>query len=139
RKSYLGYQHSVSEVAFECLFERDKYMLLSIGIPIITVTNPIHEDEVGYLIDTDAYELPPIQLTPEQTEIALLSASLWREASFQEAAERGVTKLRASGAAISGMRPPPISIRTGATSPNFSKIRSEERRVGTESSYRVES
>jgi len=140
RKSYLGYQHSVSEEAFERLFERDKDMLRSIGIPIITVTNPIHEDEVGYLIDTDAYELPPIQLTPEQTEIALLAASLWREASFQEAAERGVTKLRASGAAISGMRPPPISIRTGATSPNFSKIFAaiQARRV-VEFSYRAAS
>src|SRR5699024_12538643 len=77
---------------------------------------------------------------PEQTEIALLAASLWREASFQEAAERGVTKLRASGAAISGMRPPPISIRTGATSANFSKIFAaiQARRV-VEFSYRAAS
>ena len=60
------YGQSASTEAFERMFERDKDALRQLGIPIVTLTDAVHEDDVGYRIDTAAYELPAISLTAAQ-------------------------------------------------------------------------
>jgi proteasome accessory factor B len=90
-----GYSATTSPEAFERMFERDKDTLRDLGIPLVTDTHAAHGDEVGYRIDTEGYELPPIDLTPAEVGVLSLAAQLWADASLSEAANRGLTKLRA--------------------------------------------
>ena len=121
-ETFVGYQDSKSPSAFERLFERDKEILRRLGIPLITAPTSSFEDEVGYLIDAKNYALDPIDFTPAQARIATLAATLWRDSAMQDAAARGVTKLRAIGASMSGLQPPAVDIDAGATTPAFNAL-----------------
>ncbi len=80
------------------MFERDKDDLRSLGINIELGTfDPLFEDEAGYRIKPETYELQLTDLNP--TEIALLShaAQLWRDAALGEDAQIGLRKLKALG------------------------------------------
>ncbi|GAB2982101.1 MAG TPA: WYL domain-containing protein [Actinotalea caeni] len=90
-----GYGSSTSDEAFERMFERDKEHLRQLGIPIVTLTDAVHEDEVGYRIDTAAYSLPPIHLSPAQMGVLSLAAEVWQDSTFASAARRGLVKLKA--------------------------------------------
>src|SRR5690625_6732828 len=121
-ETFVGYQDSKSPSAFERLFERDKEILRRLGIPLITAPTSSFEDEVGYLIDADNYARDPIDLTPAQARIATLAATLWRDSAMQDAAARGVTKLRAIGASMAGLNPPAVDINAGSTTPAFTAL-----------------
>lgn len=121
-EKFVGYKDSTSQAAFERLFERDKEILRRLGIPLITATPSSFDDEVGYLIDASNYALPPIELSPEQARIATLAATLWRDSAMQDAAARGVTKLRAIGASMDGLTPPALDINPGETTPAFAAL-----------------
>lgn len=121
-ENFTGYQQSASQTAFERLFERDKETLRRLGIPLITRPTSTFDDEVGYLIDSGDYALPPLDLTPQQARIATLAANLWRDSAMQDAAKRGVTKLRAVGASMGGLSPSAIDIYAGETTPVFNKL-----------------
>lgn len=121
-ENFVGYKESASQAAFERLFERDKETLRRLGIPLITAPLSTFDDEVGYLIDASNYALPPIELSPEQARIATLAATLWRDSAMQDAAARGVTKLRAIGASMDGLTPPALDINPGATTPAFAAL-----------------
>jgi proteasome accessory factor B len=90
-----GYADTASPEAFERMFERDKDTLRELGVPLVTDIDPVHGDDVGYRIDLEGYELPPIDLTPAEVGVLSLAAQLWADASLAEAATRGLTKLRA--------------------------------------------
>ncbi|MDN5559052.1 MAG: WYL domain-containing protein [Ruaniaceae bacterium] len=95
RRQVAGY--GSDDAAFERMFERDKDLLRSIGVPIVVDRDAVHEDDVGYRIDLDAYSMD-LTLTPE--EIGALSVA--RElhgGAWRDAARRGVTKVRAIGQA----------------------------------------
>lgn len=92
-----GYDTDASTEAFERMFERDKEALRELGIPIVTLTDAVHEDDVGYRIDTTAYTLPPIELTAAQMGVLSLAAEVWQDSTFAGAARRGLTKLKAVG------------------------------------------
>jgi proteasome accessory factor B len=80
------------------MFERDKDDLRSLGINIELGTfDPLFEDEAGYRIKPETYELQLTDLNP--TEIALLShaAQLWRDAALGDDAQIGLRKLKALG------------------------------------------
>ena len=80
------------------MFERDKDDLRSLGINIELGTfDPLFEDEAGYRIKPETYELQLTDLNP--TEIALLShaAHLWRDAALGDDAQIGLRKLKALG------------------------------------------
>ena len=94
-----GYSATTSPEAFERMFERDKDTLRELGIPLVTDVHAAHGDEIGYRIDTEGYELPPIDLTPVEVGVLSLAAQLWADASLAGPATRGLTKLRAVGPA----------------------------------------
>ena len=76
RRHVNGYDAGGSTEAFERMFERDKETLRQLGIPLVTLTDAVHEDEVGYRIDTAAYQLPPIDLSPAQMGVLSLAAEV---------------------------------------------------------------
>lgn len=99
RSSVTGYDDSASAEAFERRFERDKDLLRQLGVPIITDIDPVHEDEVGYRLDDADYALPDIRFTAAEVGVLSLAAEVWQDAELAESARRGLTKLRARGAA----------------------------------------
>ncbi|WP_230977247.1 helix-turn-helix transcriptional regulator [Georgenia yuyongxinii] len=99
RQRVNGYADAVSDEAFERMFERDKDLLREMGVPIVVEHGVVHEDDVGYRVDTAGYTLPPVAFTPEEAGVLSLAAELWQDASLRAFASRGVTKLRAVGLA----------------------------------------
>jgi predicted DNA-binding transcriptional regulator YafY len=87
-----------SDEAFERMFERDKEELRELGIPIETGSNdPAGDDEPGYSIRRQEFELPEIRLEPDEAAVLGLAARVWQHASLAEATSRAVLKLRAGG------------------------------------------
>ena len=82
--------------AFKRMFERDKDELRELGIPLETGTNGADE-EIGYRISRQAYELPEIRLEPDEAAVLGLAARVWRRAELAGAAAGGLLKLRAAG------------------------------------------
>ncbi len=82
--------------AFKRMFERDKDELRELGIPLETGTNN-PDEEVGYRISRQAYELPEIVLEPDEAAVLGLAARVWRRAELAGAAAGGLLKLRAAG------------------------------------------
>ncbi len=97
RSSVAGYQDAVSDEAFERMFERDKDTLRELGVPVLTVTDARHGDDVGYRIDPDAYALPAVQLTPAELGVLSLAVQVWQDATLRADTSRALTKLRAVG------------------------------------------
>ncbi len=83
--------------AFKRMFERDKDELRELGIPLETGTNSAADEEVGYRISRQAYELPEIRLEPDEAAVLGLAARVWRQAELAGAAAGGLLKLRAAG------------------------------------------
>jgi proteasome accessory factor B len=83
--------------AFKRMFERDKDELRELGIPLQTGTNSAADEEVGYRISRQAYELPEIRLEPDEAAVVGLAARVWRQAELGGAAAGGLLKLRAAG------------------------------------------
>jgi len=110
RRSVEGY--SEGQEAFERAFERDKEELRELGIPLeIGSNDPLFDDETGYRIRRDAYELPPISLSPDEMAVMGLAARFWQQASLAEASSRALLKLKAqhpgdtAGADLLGIEP----------------------------------
>ncbi|MCL2464614.1 MAG: WYL domain-containing protein [Micrococcales bacterium] len=100
RSSVAGYMDgagAVSDEAFERMFERDKDTLRALGVPVLTVTDARHGDDVGYRIDVDAYALPAVQLTAAELGVLSLAVQVWQDASLRADSTRALTKLRAVG------------------------------------------
>ncbi|NUO96637.1 MAG: WYL domain-containing protein, partial [Nonomuraea sp.] len=95
RQAVPGYDRDGDE-AFQRMFERDKNELREIGIPIDVVRDP-WEDEPGYRIERQSYELPEITLEPDEAAVLGLAAQVWQRASLAEAASGALLKLRAAG------------------------------------------
>ncbi|GAA2877328.1 YafY family protein [Streptosporangium fragile] len=95
RHAVPGYDADNDE-AFQRMFERDKNELREIGIPIEVHKDPWEEDP-GYRIVRQAYELPEITLEPDEAAVVGLAAQVWQRASLAEAASGALLKLRAGG------------------------------------------
>ncbi|MFI6508927.1 helix-turn-helix transcriptional regulator [Streptosporangium sp. NPDC050855] len=95
RQAVPGYDADNDE-AFQRMFERDKNELREIGIPIEVHKDPWEEDP-GYRIVRQAYELPEITLEPDEAAVVGLAAQVWQRASLAEAAGGALLKLRAGG------------------------------------------
>jgi predicted DNA-binding transcriptional regulator YafY len=96
RQAVPGYDPENDE-AFQRMFERDKTELREIGIPIEVHRDP-WEDDPGYRIVRQAYELPEITLEPDEAAVIGLAAQVWQRASLAEAASGALIKLQAGGA-----------------------------------------
>jgi proteasome accessory factor B len=68
-----GYYDQADRESARRMFERDKDELRRLGVPIEVREDPFGE-EVGYLVDRDAYELGDVDLTPE--EVAALAMAV---------------------------------------------------------------
>jgi proteasome accessory factor B len=95
RHAVPGYDPDNDE-AFQRMFERDKNELREIGIPIEVHKDP-WDDDPGYRIVPQAYELPEITLEPREAAVIGLAAQVWQRASLAEAASGALLKLRAAG------------------------------------------
>jgi proteasome accessory factor B len=92
-----GYDKTNDE-AFEKMFERDKEELRALGIPIeLGHVDKFFEDEQGYRIKRDAFELPDIDLTPDEAAVLGLAARVWQHAGLATATSSALVKLRAAG------------------------------------------
>lgn len=91
------YRTSSTE-AFERMFERDKDELRALGIPLETGSvDKFFDDEPGYRIKRDAFELPPLEFAPDEVAVLGLAARVWRHAGLASAASEGLLKLKAAG------------------------------------------
>ncbi|HEX2176315.1 MAG TPA: WYL domain-containing protein [Nocardioidaceae bacterium] len=97
REVVQGY-HGTSDDAFEKMFERDKDELRELGIPIeVGYVDRAFEDEPGYRIRRQAFELPDIRLDGDEAAVVGLAARVWQHASLAEATSGALVKLRAGG------------------------------------------
>jgi proteasome accessory factor B len=96
RAAVPGYPESFE--AFKRMFERDKEELRELGIPLETGSNSAFDEEPGYRIPRQAYELPEIRLEPDEAAVLSLAARVWRQAELAGAAAGALLKLRAAGA-----------------------------------------
>jgi proteasome accessory factor B len=96
RAAVPGYPESFD--AFKRMFERDKEELRELGIPLETGTNALGDEELGYRISRQAYELPDIRLERDEAAMLGLAARVWRQAELAGAADGALLKLRAAGA-----------------------------------------
>jgi proteasome accessory factor B len=83
------------------MFERDKEELRSLGIPIeVGFVDRAFEDEPGYRIERSAFELPDIDLTPEEAAVIGLAARVWQHAGLAAATSDALVKLKAAGVTV---------------------------------------
>jgi proteasome accessory factor B len=109
RAAVPGYPESFD--AFKRMFERDKDELRELGIPLETGTNAPGDEESGYRISRQAYELPDIRLEPDEVAVLGLAARVWRQAELAGAAEGALLKLRAAGIDAEDLTQPGIEPR----------------------------
>jgi proteasome accessory factor B len=86
------------DAAFERMFERDKDDLRRMGVPIRTVTDAAHGDDIGYKIHAPEAAMPAIDLTAGELAVLGVAAEYWQGAILGADARQGLTKVT-SGAA----------------------------------------
>src|SRR6201989_1524982 len=87
--------------AFEKMFERDKDDLRALGVPIeVGGFDPMFEDEKGYRIPRGAFELPDIDLEPQEAAVIGLAARVWQHAGLASATSDALVKLKAAGVTV---------------------------------------
>jgi proteasome accessory factor B len=100
RQAVEGY-HDLSDDAFDRMFDRDKEELRALGVPIeVGTITKAFEDEPGYRIRRDRFELPDIDLEPDEAAVVGLAARVWQHASLASATTHGLRKLRAGGVPV---------------------------------------
>jgi proteasome accessory factor B len=98
RDAIEDYRSHGSDEAFEKMFERDKDELRALGIPIeVGHLDAFFQDEVGYRIKRDAFELPQLELEPDEAAVVGLAARVWQHAGLAEATSQALLKLKAAG------------------------------------------
>jgi predicted DNA-binding transcriptional regulator YafY len=106
--------------AFERMFERDKEDLREVGIPIETGSNdPFGDDEPGYRIQRDEFELPDIRLEPDEAAAVGMAARMWQDTNLAQATNTAVLKLQAVGVAADTRTLGAVEPRVGGEDPAF--------------------
>ncbi|MCO5972246.1 helix-turn-helix transcriptional regulator [Actinoallomurus soli] len=103
--------------AFKRMFERDKEEVRELGIPLEMGSDG--DEEPGYRIQRQAYELPEIQLARDEAAVLGLAARVWQRASLAEAASGALLKLRAAGVDTDEAASLGIEPRVGTDEPAF--------------------
>ncbi len=124
--------------AFKRMLERDKAELRDLGIPLTTVPAGDGSGE-SYRIARPDYQLPPIELAPEEAAAVALAARSWRTAALGPAASRALAKVSAGGVARAGRQrggaarqrdpdetekqpDPPLAARVDTPDPSFEPL-----------------
>ncbi|MGW5383367.1 helix-turn-helix transcriptional regulator [Nocardia sp. NPDC003963] len=97
RESVAGYEDCASDEAFSRMFERDKNELRDLGIPLEVGPSGRFSTVEGYRINRDAYELPDIDLTSEESAAVAVALQMWESPELAAAAAGALLKLRAGG------------------------------------------
>ena len=125
RRSVVGYESTDSglnseelrrkDAAFERMFERDKDELRRMGVPLQTVVDPTHGDEIGYKIDASDAAMPAIDFSPAEAAALALAAEYWQGAMLGPDAHQGLTKIASATQSVP-RTPLTLSARTSAAS-----------------------
>ena len=92
-----GYEGS--NESMERMFERDKDELRTLGIEIeVSGLDPLFDDEVGYRIRAENFEMDRNGYSPNEVAYMSLAAQLWKDASLSDVSQKALRKL----AAVSG-------------------------------------
>jgi proteasome accessory factor B len=94
RASVSGYPEAGE--SFKRMFDRDMDELRELGIPLETGKSSAFEDEVGYRIRRQDYELPEIRLAPDEAAVLGIAARVWQSAELAGAAAGALLKLTAA-------------------------------------------
>ncbi|MEJ5944980.1 WYL domain-containing protein [Pseudokineococcus basanitobsidens] len=98
RQAVPQYAEARGDEAFDRMFERDKEELRDLGVPLVTGAGDAwFDDELGYRVDRDAWELPAVDVTPAELAVLGLASRVWQQASLAGPASRALVKLRALG------------------------------------------
>jgi proteasome accessory factor B len=100
RRIVPGYAETSSDEAFFRMFERDKAELRELGIPLEIGRTPGFDAGEGYRIARRDYELPDIDLEPDEAAAVALAARLWDSPQLAGAAHGALLKLRAAGVEV---------------------------------------
>jgi proteasome accessory factor B len=122
RQAVPGYPEQ--DELFKRMFERDKEDLRELGIPLETGFNHPFDDDLGYRVRQQAYELPELRLEADEAAVLGLAARVWQRAALEGAAAGALLKLRAAGVEAGAERPAPQGIepRVGTPEPTFGTL-----------------
>jgi len=88
------------DAAFERMFERDKDELRRMGVPLLTVVDPTHGDEIGYRVDASDAAMPAIDFSPAEAAALAITAEYWQGATLGPDAHQGLTKIASATASV---------------------------------------
>ena len=109
-----------SDEAFDRMFERDKDDLRALGIPLeVGFVDKFFEDEQGYRIKRDAFELPAIDFAADEVAVLGLAARVWRHAGLAAATSDALVKLKAAGLSFDREQLEQVQPTLGAEEPAF--------------------
>ena len=122
RQAVPGYPEQ--DELFKRMFERDKEDLRDLGVPLETGLNHPFDDDPGYRIRQQAYELPELRLEADEAAVLGLAARVWQRAELAGAAAGALLKLRAAGMDAADEQPAPqvIEPRLGTPEPAFGPL-----------------
>jgi len=112
-----GYADTPSDEAFFRMFERDKAELRELGVPLETGRPPGMDAGEGYRIARRDYELPDIDLEPDEAAAVALAVRLWDSPQLAGAAHGALRKLRAAGVEVDTDHPAVVEPRVRAAEP----------------------
>jgi proteasome accessory factor B len=92
-KAVAGY--SGSPETMERMFERDKDELRSLGIEIeVKGIDPLFEDEQGYLIRSETFQLSENEFTKEELLYLTMAANLWHDSALGSDSKAALLKIQ---------------------------------------------
>lgn len=119
-RSVVEQYRDAGDEAFEKMFERDKDELRSLGIPIeVGFLDRAFEDEPGYRIERSAFELPEIDLEPDEAAVIGLAARVWQHAGLASATTDALVKLKAAGVTVDRAALSTVAPQLTVTEPAF--------------------
>jgi len=84
--------------AMERMFERDKDDLRNLGIEIeVGSFDPLFEDEVGYRIRPESYQIQISDISPRELSLISLATQAWEGAVLDSSAHSALAKLKSMG------------------------------------------
>jgi proteasome accessory factor B len=102
--------------AFKRMFERDKEELRDLGIPLETGRATPADEDLGYRISRQDYELPEIHLEPDEAAVLGIASRVWQSAELAGAAAGAALKLRAGSREADGdAAHPPLGVQPRLT------------------------
>jgi len=122
RSTVAGYNEAPTDEAFFRMFERDKAELRELGVPVETGRNSHFDNAEGYRIARRDYELPDIDLAPDEAAALALAARLWDSPQLATSAHNAVLKLRSAGVEVDTSAAPGVQPRVRATDPAFAAL-----------------